>query len=684
MSGSSGPSNDQQSLLSNGAASATRYSPPSPADSGSSQSPQEGCSAADAEATAQARRLSEPYADLTLRYENEDRPAGAGASSASAQAAAEAAKQGRTPLLSGPSDSSSSPSPSSSSSQPDQSKRPRSAYASPAPALSFCASPRAYQLQWICFFLLGTINNLSYVVINSAAKSLADSFGDGDLIGAIVWANVAFGIGIRFLNTFALLETKVTHRVIASCILCVLGVGGVALGTMISFWFCLVAVVLVGCFSSLGESVLLGFLREFDPALMGAWSSGTGMAGILGTLSYLLMFSVIGLSNRTIFISLLPFTLVYWVAFRYVSRTHRRRQKAAKAEAAREAQADALAAGRDGHVRTSSISVVMKPTSPSASRHASSTGDAKAKAKQKKGAYTDVAVSTIIVHPDDEDDRDAAAALDAGIMRKSSLSSALGSPRARNSSPHHASSATLTLLNHEASPQPGEHGRFSSLDGSSGKGRGLDVDDEDANFDADADADTDTDANGDAYETLEQQQFYASERGLARTWRVTKIVASPGFQLASVYFFEYMVSVGFASKANPHASPDDWWATNAYELLAFCYQVGVFFARSSVSLLQIRRIEILTTLQALQFVLWFIHATHPFLPLWLQLCDMIIVGLLGGLMYVNTFYLLVKEKRLRKADQELGINLVAISINVGIVVSSVLEIVLFTTMLKDD
>ena len=655
----------------------------------------------------------------------DERSAGAAAS-----ADKSVAQAGRDPLLHG---SSSSPS---SSSPPHPPTRPRSAYASPSPALSFCASPRSYQLQWVCFFLLGTINNLSYVVVNSAAKSLADSFGDGDLIGAIVWANVAFGIGsqtsdtdaattrereqastrsrrvslccclfvlsVRFLNTFALLDTKVTHRVLASCVLCVLGIGGVAVGTMISFWFCLVAVVLVGCFSSLGESVLLGFLREFDPALMGAWSSGTGMAGILGTLSYLLMYSVIGLSNRTIFISLLPFTLVYWAAFRYVSRTHRRRQKAAAAEAIREALEDAARGGStQAHARTSSISVVMKPTPPAASRHASTTGGGGggAKAKQQvavvgvvkakhhgQSSYTDDSGRTVlVVRPDepdsgeDDDDADAAAGVD--VMRKVSLTTALGSPRARTSP--HSSSASLTLLHHEVSPQPGEHGRSSSLDVSgSGSGRSGKVDGGDGGDEIDPDSD-DTDS-GASSETLAEQQYYATERGLARTWRVSKIVWSPGFQLASVYFFEYMVSVGFASKANPHASPSDWWATNAYELLAFAYQVGVFFARSSVSILQIRRIEILTTLQALQFVLWFIHATHPFLPLWFQLVDMVGVGLLGGLMYVNTFYLLVKESRLRPADQELGINLVAIAINVGIVVSSVLEIVLFTTMLKDD
>ena len=61
---------------------------------------------------------------------------------------------------------------------------------------------------------------------------------------------------------------------------------------------------------------------------------------------------------------------------------------------------------------------------------------------------------------------------------------------------------------------------------------------------------------------------------------------------------------------------------------------------------------------------------------------MIVVGLLGGAMYVNVFYLLVKEKRLRRADQEMGINFVAIGINFGIVASSIFEIILFATVLK--
>jgi battenin len=139
---------------------------------------------------------------------------------------------------------------------------------------------------------------LRFFVLSSAAKSIADSFNAGDLIGAIVWANVAMGIGMRFLNTFVLMHTSVSIRIKAAIALSVAGCAGLAFGTLISFWFCLFSVVLVGCFSSLGESVILAYLKDFDPAFMGAWSSGTGMAGVGGTLMYLLMYSGIGMSNR--------------------------------------------------------------------------------------------------------------------------------------------------------------------------------------------------------------------------------------------------------------------------------------------------------------------------------------------------------------------------------------------------
>jgi len=53
---------------------------------------------------------------------------------------------------------------------------------------------------WLAFWILGTVNNLGYVVVLSGAKSLADSFGDGNLIGVLNWADVALGLAVKSAN----------------------------------------------------------------------------------------------------------------------------------------------------------------------------------------------------------------------------------------------------------------------------------------------------------------------------------------------------------------------------------------------------------------------------------------------------------------------------------------------------
>jgi len=69
------------------------------------------------------------------------------------------------------------------------------------------------------------------------------------------------------------------------------------------------------------------------------------------------------------------------------------------------------------------------------------------------------------------------------------------------------------------------------------------------------------------------------------------------------------------------------------------------------------------------------------MPLALQFVLMVYVGLLGGAMYVNVFFLLVEDKQLDAKDQELGINITAIFINVGIVAASLFEILMDKTFL---
>jgi hypothetical protein len=525
----------------------------------------------------------------------------------------------------------------------------RGSSSSTAESHSFCAQPSSYKKEWLAFFTLGTLNNLSYVVVNSAAKSLADSFHQGNLIGAVVWCNVGIGTALRFAHAFYMLHLTYRTRILASIILALVGCVGVAIGTWIDFWFCLFAVLLVGCFSSLGESCLLGYLKDFDPAMMGAWSSGTGMAGVGGTSLYLLLFSILGWSNRAIFLCLVPPMAFYWVAFVYANR--------GRDTMGRLNRPTVQATGEDG-----AISVRMHRT-PGGS-YATDPADA---------GGVDVDVS----------DRDPAYARIASPNQN------------RQSLLQHEDSPNSTM--EHGTPDDSQRGRSSSTSASSSSVqvapqdveptfqsdfvRASDLDAKSSATSAIASSDSFGSTPDEREETLEEQEFYASETKLARTVRVFKSISSPAIQLAMVYFFEYVVSVGFASKANPDAPKDDWWRTNAYELLSFMYQLGVLVARSSVTIFPIRKIEILTLLQAGHFVLWLLHCLHPFLPLWLQMIDMIFVGLLGGAMYVNTFHLLVQKKDLRKADLELGINLTAIGINAGIMVSSLFEIVLFATVL---
>lgn len=59
------------------------------------------------------------------------------------------------------------------------------------------------------------------------------------------------------------------------------------------FYLSLAAAVFIG-FSALGESVVLGYLKEFPSEMVGFFSSGTGFAGIFGA-GYIILTKAIGL-----------------------------------------------------------------------------------------------------------------------------------------------------------------------------------------------------------------------------------------------------------------------------------------------------------------------------------------------------------------------------------------------------
>lgn len=140
--------------------------------------------------------------------------------------------------------------------------------------------------------MLGTINNLPYVIVTSAASTIATSFGKKNLIGLVFGANVALSAIVKSVNGAFLLKVPYGVRFAANAVLMLIGLFGVAYAP--SFWFSLVCIVFVGASAAFGENVALGYLRLLPSKMVNAWSSGTGMAGVLGSLLYITFGCAVG------------------------------------------------------------------------------------------------------------------------------------------------------------------------------------------------------------------------------------------------------------------------------------------------------------------------------------------------------------------------------------------------------
>ncbi|KAL0220845.1 hypothetical protein RCL1_000699 [Eukaryota sp. TZLM3-RCL] len=171
----------------------------------------------------------------------------------------------------------------------------------------------------IGFLICGLINSLPYSLVLSAAKNLAQHFHHEDFIGLILFCNVGSAIFVRIVNTFYLNGFKYSSRIYFNCLVLSFGLIGMFFIEYLNFWFMLLCVVLMGSVSSLGESVMLCFLKQYpsDLMLVSGWSSGTGFSGVLGSSLYLVCV-FFEIPNNVIFFSLLPAVLIYLLSFRFI------------------------------------------------------------------------------------------------------------------------------------------------------------------------------------------------------------------------------------------------------------------------------------------------------------------------------------------------------------------------------
>lgn len=80
-------------------------------------------------------------------------------------------------------------------------------------------------------------------------------------------------------------------------------------------WLALFGVALTSLSMGLGESALVGYLSRFNRSCISSWSSGTGGAGLIGTISYSTM-KQLGISNKKLMLGMISVpifeAIIFW------------------------------------------------------------------------------------------------------------------------------------------------------------------------------------------------------------------------------------------------------------------------------------------------------------------------------------------------------------------------------------
>lgn len=142
--------------------------------------------------------------------------------------------------------------------------------------------------------------------------------------------------------------------------------------------------------------------------------------------------------------------------------------------------------------------------------------------------------------------------------------------------------------------------------------------------------------------------------------------------LLLVYIAEYTINQGVAPTLlypldeTPFSEYRSFYPT--YNAI---YQTGVFISRSSAPFFRIHNLYLPSFLQVANLILLTIHAMFPFIPtIWIVFAVVFWEGLLGGLVYVNTFAEITDN--VPKGDREFSLGATTVSDSAGICVAGVL------------
>ncbi|XP_033095577.1 battenin-like isoform X2 [Anneissia japonica] len=167
-----------------------------------------------------------------------------------------------------------------------------------------------------------------------------------------------------------------------------------------------------------------------------------------------------------------------------------------------------------------------------------------------------------------------------------------------------------------------------------------------------------------------------------RTFICLKKILWLAVNLCLCTFCEYMIRISSSRVRN--IKEYDKTCPELYASMQLCYQAAMFSSRSSAQILPIRKIGILTFIQVVNMLVWVIDIKYKYLPVSVLPAYMIVVGLLGGAVYVNVFYMLMHDPKYPREDRDLCTNIAAIFITMGISFSCITLTALFNSVLKEE
>ena len=148
--------------------------------------------------------------------------------------------------------------------------------------------------------------------------------------------------------------------------------------------------------------------------------------------------------------------------------------------------------------------------------------------------------------------------------------------------------------------------------------------------------------------------------------------------LLLVYISEYTINQGVApTLLFPLSSTLFTSFRQFYPTYNAIYQSGVFISRSSTFIIRIHLLYPPSLLQCLNLIILTIHALYPFIPsVYIIFAIIFYEGLLGGLVYVNTFAEIAEK--VDPKDREFSLSATTVSDSGGICIAGLVSMVMET------